>query len=164
MFCCPDVKKKKKNRIIYLAQPGLLGRTVLLPKIKLLFWRSGSQKTFLNLLQSNPSQMCSMKRDAKQTSFPLCNYKRHALTHTFSLRCCTVVTHPHIKLSVEVMHSNKGEEFFSLSQTHTRTHSLKEQSVSFCKLLPSVMKTCAKIDIGLTHQKKMVSARCRYSC
>lgn len=115
---------------------------------------------FCKVIQANP--MCSMKRDAKQTSSALCNYKRHASTHTLSLRCCTVVTHPHIKLSVEVMHSNKGEDVSSLS--HTRTHSLKEQSVIFCKLLPSAMKTCVKIDIRLTHQKEMVPARCQYSC
>lgn len=63
-----------------------------------------------------------------------------------------MVTHPHIKLSVEVMHSNKGEDVSSLS--HTRTHSLKEQSVNFCKILPSAMKTCVKIDIRSTHPKK----------
>lgn len=59
----------------------------------------------------------------------------HALTPTFCPECCTVVTHPHIKLSVEVMYSHNSEVPLSLTltctHTHTRTHSLKEQSNVF---------------------------------
>lgn len=64
--------------------------------------------------------------------------KHHALTHTFCPECCTVVTHPHIKLSVEVVYSDNSEVPLSLSIAH----SLKEQSdisINSHVLFPRVM-------------------------
>lgn len=98
----------------------------------------------------------------------LCHYKRHALTHTFYLQCCTMMTHPHIKLSVEVMYSNDSEV-----PTLARTF-IKGAVQHFCKFFCFMPFPRAIWEDGLKHNRvnskhctvyyRYVQSYCVYKC
>lgn len=97
------------------------------PKSHGLFEGWSPNPNFCNFVKDSVNKWsirCSMKHMLQTytliwLSSVVCHYKRHALTHTFCPECCTVVTHPHIKLSVEVMYSNNSEVPF-LAHIHSR--------------------------------------------